>query len=57
MYRILSVQGFTSNEAAEPLRRRVVEIGHLLPDYKKTKRAWEDATPMRLSAPRPAAGR
>ena len=47
-YVLMSVDGFSSHEAAEPLRKKAVDIGHELPEYKKHARnpsgyAWDDA--------------
>jgi hypothetical protein len=43
IYTLVSVQGFPTHAAAEPLRARIVEIGHLHPDYRKGKKTWDDA--------------
>jgi hypothetical protein len=51
LYVIISVNGFSTNEAAEPYRAKIVQIGHLTDDYRKTKRAWDDAVPRKVSAP------
>jgi hypothetical protein len=43
-YRLVSVKGFPTINDAGPLRKRIVDIGHLLPEYARTRRAWDDAT-------------
>ena len=36
-YVLVSAQGFSSYDAAEPFRKKIVQIGHELPAYKKTR--------------------
>ena len=36
-YVLVSVDGFSSYDAAEPFRKKIVQIGHDLPAYKKSK--------------------
>jgi hypothetical protein len=57
LYRLISVQGASSTSDAQPLRKRIVEIGHLLPDFAKTRKAWDDATVMKWSSLLGAAAR
>jgi hypothetical protein len=51
---LISVQGFRTLEEGEPIRAKIVQIGHLLPEYKRTKRAWDDATLQKFKRPTPA---
>jgi hypothetical protein len=48
MYTLVSVNGFPTNASAEPYRAKIVAIGHLLPEYKTKKRAWDDAYAVRV---------
>lgn len=53
MYQLVTVQGFPTSAAAEPLVKRIREIGHELPEYKKTHRAqdgWDDAFPIKYQS-------
>jgi hypothetical protein len=43
MLHLVSVDGFPSISAAQALRTKIVEIGHLTEAYKRTHRAWDDA--------------
>jgi len=51
IYALISVQGSRTLEEGEALRAKIVQIGHLLPEYKKTRRAWDDATLQRFRKP------
>ena len=36
-YVLVTDDGFPSYEAAEPFRKKIVQVGHELPAYKKTR--------------------